>query len=242
MTWDVMDCQKAIAHPIREPEADYVLGIKKNPKGLYDRLADTLALERATHFADCPHEGVITVAKVHGRIANRRGGVLGAPAYLAYVDPHRDGRDLRSLVAVEAERRGGGRSTTAIRYFISRLPPQAAPLRAAVRPHGRMDVALGRTTAAAVRGRRPTIWRSGDASPTTCSCRINHGAWGPPTNGWPQPGTRITCVICWGSCPKQFRCNRPAHAPCRQALGVTASWASPILPLGRVAGRMGQRG
>ena len=93
VTRDARGCPKAIAHPSRELEADSVLGVKKNPKGIYDRLTDTFALERATHFADCPHDSVTTVAKAHGRIEIRRGWVLGDPASWAYVDPHRDGRD-----------------------------------------------------------------------------------------------------------------------------------------------------
>lgn len=139
VTLDAMGCQKTIAHQIREQEADYVLAVKKNQKGLYDRLVDTFTLEKASHFADCPHDGVTTVEKAHGRIEIRRCWALGDPDYLVYVALHQDWRDLRSLVAVEAERHWGDHMTTEIRYFISSLPPQAAPLLAAVRHHWSID-------------------------------------------------------------------------------------------------------
>ena len=69
-----------------------------------------------------------TVGKDHGRIEIRRCWTTGDPAYLAHVDPDRDGCDLASLVRVGCERRGGDRVTTGTRCFISSLPPKAKPL------------------------------------------------------------------------------------------------------------------
>ncbi len=150
VTLDALGCQKAIAHLIREQKADYVLGVKQNQKGLYDRLQDTFTQESAEDFADCPHDFVETVEKDHGRVATRRCWTLGDPAYLAYVDPHQAWCDLTRRVWVEAERRCGDQVTTEVRCFISRLPPQAKPLLNSVRQpwsienthHWVMDVAF----------------------------------------------------------------------------------------------------
>ena len=151
VTLDAMGCQKAIARPIRKQGADYVLRVRAHHKGLHERMEDTWALERAGHFAGCPHDYADTVGKDHGRIEIRRGWTTGAPALLAHVDPDREGCDLASLVWVECERRCGDRVTTEIRCFIASLPPEAGPLWQAVRSHGAiekahhwvLDVALG---------------------------------------------------------------------------------------------------
>ncbi len=132
-------CQKAMAPPIREPGAPYVLTVKENPKHWYDRLEDTFTYEPSPDFTDCPHDYTETVGKDHGRIETRRCWVMGAPDYCPYVDPEPVWTDLRCLVKVESERRGGHQVTTQVRYVISRLPPKARPLWAAGRNHGSME-------------------------------------------------------------------------------------------------------
>ena len=135
VTLDAMGCQKAIARQIRAQEADYVLRVRANHQGLHDRMEDTFALERATDFADCPHDYADTVGKDHGRIETRRCWTTGDPTYLHHVDPDREWCDLASLVWVECERRCGDRVATDTRCFISSLPPRAQPLLQAVRQH-----------------------------------------------------------------------------------------------------------
>ena len=151
VTLDAMGCQKAIARQIRKQGADYVLRVRANHKGLHRRLEDTFALERAGHFAGCPHDYADTVGKGHGRIETRRCWVTGDPDLLAHVDPDREWCDLASLVWVECERRCGDRVTTDVRIFISSLPPRARLVLQAVRQHWTienahhwvMDVAFG---------------------------------------------------------------------------------------------------
>ena len=116
VTLDAMGCQKAIARPIRQQGADYVLRIRDNHKGLHARLEDTFALERAGHFASYAHDYADPVGKDHGRIAIRRCWTTG--------DPDHEWGDLASLVWVECELRIGNRVTTDVRIFMSSLPPQ----------------------------------------------------------------------------------------------------------------------
>ncbi len=82
-------CQKKIARQIRGQEADYVLRVRAHHQGFHERMEDTFHLERATDFADCPHDYADTVGKDHGRIETRRCWTTGDPAYLAHVDPDR---------------------------------------------------------------------------------------------------------------------------------------------------------
>ncbi len=121
-----MGCRKAIAHPIRQQGADYVLRVRDNHKGPHARLEDTFALERAQDFAGYAHEYADTVGKDHGRIAIRRCWMTGDPALLAHADPDREWCDLASLVWVESERRCGDRVTTAVRIFPQAHRPQLA--------------------------------------------------------------------------------------------------------------------
>ncbi|MBA2276877.1 MAG: ISAs1 family transposase, partial [Chloroflexia bacterium] len=67
----------------------------------------------AAHFAQppapgaAPAEQVRTVEKDHGRIEVRRCWASDDPALLAWLDPERPWPGLRSVAAVEAERRLG---------------------------------------------------------------------------------------------------------------------------------------
>ncbi len=135
VTLDAMGCQKKIARQIREQEADYLLRVRANHKGLHNRLQDTWDLERAQGFAGYAHDYADTVGKGHGRIEIRRCWTTGDPDLLAHVDPDREWRDLASLVWVECERRCGDRVSTEVRGFISSLPPRARPQLEAVRKH-----------------------------------------------------------------------------------------------------------
>ena len=135
VTLDAMGCQKAIARQIRKQGADYVLRVRGNHQGLHERMEDTFALERATHFAGYAHDYADTVGKDHGRIETRRCWTTGDPALLAHVDPDRAWCDLASLVWVESERRCGDKVTTDVRCFIASRPPQARLQLQAVRQH-----------------------------------------------------------------------------------------------------------
>ena len=176
MTLD-MGCQKAIARPIQQQGADYVLRVRDNHKGLHARLEDTFALERAGHFADYAHDYADTVGKDHGRIEIRRYGTTDDPALLAHADPDREWCKLASLAWVESERRCGDRVTIEVRCFISSLPPQARLQLQPVRGHWAienahhwvLDVAFGEDDSRLRTGYDAHNMTIPGASPTT-SC------------------------------------------------------------------------
>jgi predicted transposase YbfD/YdcC len=135
VTIDAMGCQRDIAAKILAREADYVLAVKDNQPTLHELLAFQFARMREPGYlgpAPATHE---TVEKDHGRIEIRRCWVTDDPAVIAWVDPNGAWPGLRSVVAIEGERRLPGKTEREPRYFLSSLPGDAPPLAAAVRGH-----------------------------------------------------------------------------------------------------------
>jgi len=156
-------------------------------KGLHNCLEDAFALERAGHFAGCPHDYADTVGKGHGRIASRRCWTTGDSALLVPVDPDRERRDWASGVWVESERRCGDRVATDVRIFLSSLPSKGpAPAADGVlvpgienAHHRVMDVVLDEDDSRI---------RTGHAAHNMAIPGSS------PTSGWRRPGTRTACA------------------------------------------------
>ena len=135
VTIDAMGCQTAIAAKIVAREADYVLALKDNHPALHEAAAFHFARARETGFAGLAHTAHEAVEKGHGRIDRRRCWATDDPAVLAWLDPGRAWPGLRSVAAVEAERRRGDETTIETRYFVSSLPGDARAIAGAVRGH-----------------------------------------------------------------------------------------------------------
>jgi predicted transposase YbfD/YdcC len=135
VTIDAMGCQKPIARRIRKRGGDYVLALKDNQPTLHELVAHHFAVVTdgdAAGLTPVPHA---TVGKDHGRLEVRRCWATDDPAVLAWLDPKREWRDLRSVAAVAGARRVGGTSKTEVRYYLSSLPADPAAILAAVRGH-----------------------------------------------------------------------------------------------------------
>ena len=187
VTLDAMGCQKAIARPIRQQGADYVMRVRDHHKGLHARLEDTFALERTGHFAGYAHDDADTVGKDRGRIETRRCGTTGDPALLVHGDPDREWCDLANLVWVESERHCGDRVTTDIRIFLSSLPPQARFPLQAVRGHWAIEKAHHWVLDVAF-GEDDSRVRTGYAVHNRAIPKAS------PTNGGRRAGTKTTCA------------------------------------------------
>lgn len=175
MTLDAMGCRKAIARRTREQQADYMLRVQENHKGLHDRMEVTFALERARGFAGCSHDYAETVGKDHGHIGIRHCRTTS--------DPDRDGCDLASLARVECERRGGGR----LPHFHFQSVPEAKLLMQAVRKHWSIQNARHRVMDIAF-GEDDNRIRTGHAAHNMTVSGAS------PTSGWMRPGTRTACA------------------------------------------------
>lgn len=140
VTIDAMGCQKEITAAIRARRAHYVLALKTNQPWLHQRVAAWKAATSADpkrYWKGVPHESVSTLEKGHGRLEKRTYTVVDASRVLR----DRTGwTDLVTIGWVESERHllsgpKKGTVTREVRYFISSLPPKAAPIAHALRSH-----------------------------------------------------------------------------------------------------------
>jgi predicted transposase YbfD/YdcC len=131
VTIDAMGCQREIAGKIRDRGADYVLAVKQNQPGLYQRVVAAIdeALEQDAAAID-EHK---TVEKGHGRRETRTYAVAAAPET---VDPEGQWRDLSTLgIAISERVDSRGRASNEIRYYILSRPITAEEFATAVRAH-----------------------------------------------------------------------------------------------------------
>lgn len=136
VTVDAMGCQKAIAQQIVDGGADYVLAVKGNQGSLFDEVQELFAYADQIAFDPVVSDSSLSFSKGHGRFETRRCWTIADPDFLAFIRDRAKWPALQSLVRVEAERTcQGGSTSVEVRYFISSLPPTAAPLLAAVRAH-----------------------------------------------------------------------------------------------------------
>jgi predicted transposase YbfD/YdcC len=127
VTIDAMGCQKDIAKKIIEKNADYILQVKGNQKGLLEEIEDT--------FKTLPVETTNTDLDMgHGRIELRKCDVI---SNLELVEQQPYWTNLHSVVRISTEitDKKSGLVTNNIRYYISSLSPNAKLLNSSVRSH-----------------------------------------------------------------------------------------------------------
>ena len=136
VTIDAMGCQKEIARRILDRGGDYVLSLKGNQGTLCESVRQYFERMRAcgwrTGFGSVVHRYAQSVEKGHGRIETRRCWLVEGVAWL---DPEDAWAGLRSVAAVECERRVGQKVSLVVRYFISSLTGSARQMLRAVRAH-----------------------------------------------------------------------------------------------------------
>lgn len=135
VTIDAMGCQAAIAGQIVGRGADYVLALKENQPALHELVAHHFAVAAADGWGGLGCDAHEAVGKGHGRLEVRRCRASDDPALLGWLDPDRAWPGLRTVAAVEGERRSGGTVGRETRYYLSSLPANAAAIAAAVRGH-----------------------------------------------------------------------------------------------------------
>ena len=128
VTIDAIGCQTDIADQIVTRGGDYVLALKDNQPTLHELVRHHFAVTDA----EADHR---TVDKDHGRLEIRRCRATDDPEVIAWLDPERAWPGLRSIAAVEGERRIGDTITRETRYYLSSLPADAVRIGQAVRAH-----------------------------------------------------------------------------------------------------------
>lgn len=133
VTIDAMGCQTEIAKKIRESDADYMLNVKDNQPKLKEAIDHEFF--KAFHDGEAGREMSYheTEARAHGRHETRRCRTLPVPKDM----PGREAwTDLATIVQIETERTVNGKTSEAVRYFISSVESlKATDALAAVRSH-----------------------------------------------------------------------------------------------------------
>lgn len=142
VTLDAMGCQKDIAQKIIESGGDYVLGLKGNQTGLYDDVKWFFEEIAQSGFGDLEHRYFESVEKDHGRIEIRRCWMVEDDAIAWLGEQGHQWMGLRSLAAIQAERRVGRKVSSETRYFISSLTGSAEQLATAARSHWGIENSL----------------------------------------------------------------------------------------------------
>jgi predicted transposase YbfD/YdcC len=141
VTMDAMGCQRALARQITEQEGDYVFCLKGNQESLHEEVQDFFEQAHAGDWQGVAHSSHESVEKDHGRIETRRCWMV-TEAAMRWLERSEQWPGLKSIAAVQAERRLGDRVTRETRYFISSLSGSAQQLADAVREHWSIENSL----------------------------------------------------------------------------------------------------
>ena len=141
ITTDAMGCQREIAGIITEKKGDYVFCLKGNQESLHEEVKYFFDEAKAADFEDVEHSYFESVEKDHGRIEIRRAWVVEDDA-IRWLEKEDQWPGLKSIAAIESERRIGGKTTVETRYFISSIAGGAAKLVSAARKHWGIENSL----------------------------------------------------------------------------------------------------
>ena len=132
ITTDAMGCQRNVAKRIVDKKGDYVFCLKGNQESLHDDVKFFFEECQAANYNDVDHRSFETVEKDHGRIEIRRCWVVEDDA-IRWLQREDQWPGLKSIAAIQAERKIRGKTTTETRYFISSLTGSAQKVANAAR-------------------------------------------------------------------------------------------------------------
>ena len=141
ITTDAMGCQKDIVKRIIDKKGDYVLCLKGNQESLHEEVKYFFDEAQAAEFNDVHHSYFESVEKDHGRIEIRRCWVVEDDA-IRWLEKEDQWPGLKSIAAIEGERRVGKKTTLETRYFISSLAGRASKVMSAAREHWAIENSL----------------------------------------------------------------------------------------------------
>ena len=142
VTIDAAGTQTKIAATIVDRQADYLLALKKNQKGLAEDVQTLYEWAHSNGFAELQHDHARTVSKGHGRVEIRECWTISDPQFLGDLRQGRKWKGLRSVAQIRAERRIGDTVTVETRYYISSLSGDARQVLAASRSHWGIENSL----------------------------------------------------------------------------------------------------
>jgi predicted transposase YbfD/YdcC len=135
ITLDAIGCQKEIATLIRQQQADYVLALKRNQRGLYKEVSVYLNLIENQQLT-VPYDYHVVVEKGHGRRETREYWALSELKNIKTAG----WTDMASIIMVKAKRAINGKQSTQKRFYISSLPAtKLAIIAKAIRAHWQVE-------------------------------------------------------------------------------------------------------
>ena len=128
---DAMGCQRAIAEKIIAKDADYILGVKNNQKGLFEQIEKVFEIT-APASEDSSHD------VGHGRFEQRKCSIISD---LTHFDDYKDWPGIKSLVRIRSIRtnRQSGKEEQQIRYYISNKLADAKIFNSQIRAHWHIE-------------------------------------------------------------------------------------------------------
>lgn len=134
LTLDAMGCQKEIASLIIQKKADYILCLKANHKGMYERVFDWFKLAREENFVGRKFETYQEIESEHHRIEKREVWVVPVEEILG-LDPKGEWKGLKTIVMVIRERICWNKTTRQTHFYLSSWPENALKMARAIRSH-----------------------------------------------------------------------------------------------------------
>jgi predicted transposase YbfD/YdcC len=118
VTADAMSCQKEIAKKLREKEADYVLVVKENQKGLYGDIKDYFEGMESGEIQELPEDiWQGEEEQGHGCVERRE---IRTVTGLEWLESREAWQDIKTIVQYRTFRRQKGKETVQTdRYYIS---------------------------------------------------------------------------------------------------------------------------
>ena len=134
VTIDAIGCQKKIIKQIVSQDAEYVIALKKNQGGLYERVEKLFEQARLNDCQDLIKSEYRQSSNDHGRKETRSCQIL--TNINQEIDPNGEWKDLNSIACVDYLRTEKGKTSRETRYFISSINAQGhKSIALAIRKH-----------------------------------------------------------------------------------------------------------
>ena len=140
VTIDAMGCQREIVKQIIEGGGDYIITLKKNQGGLYERVEALFKEALIKDYQGFTFSSFRLPGEGHGREETRYCMMLSD--IQNQIDPEGKWLNLISIGRQDAMRVVKGKTTIAPRYFISSLPNNAELLADSIRQHWGVENSL----------------------------------------------------------------------------------------------------
>ena len=127
ITIDAMGCQRTISEKILSKDADYILQVKNNQKGLLEQVEKLFVITKPEDEDQQDHID-------HGRIEQRKCTTI---TNLTHLDGYKDWPGIKTIIRIEARRinKGTGKSEQNCRYYISSKKQKAKYFNQDIRDH-----------------------------------------------------------------------------------------------------------